>query len=247
MPLPLAIPLIAAGLGTAFNALTSWQARKKQRQHELQLSQYAYSKDLEMWNRQNEYNTPEAQRQRLIDAGLNPALMYKSMPQNVAVGQQPKYNAPRQEYSGTDLSTGGIINAYQDFRMKNAQVDLLKKQEQLTRYKTGTELSRQQSINLANIEREYRLGVISGTERDRLQRSIFAQKEQQSLQYKDYQIDALEKQISLRQKELEWYTFNRLAAPVSQTLRLIPGLGRAFNRYGVGRKIKIGKSWFPIK
>lgn len=32
--------------------------------------------DLDMWNRQNAYNTPANQMQRLRDAGLNPALMY---------------------------------------------------------------------------------------------------------------------------------------------------------------------------
>ena len=30
---------------------------------------------LEMWNRENEYNTASAQRQRLSEAGLNPYLM----------------------------------------------------------------------------------------------------------------------------------------------------------------------------
>lgn len=32
----------------------------------------------DMWNAQNAYNTPAAQRQRLIDAGYNPALAYNS-------------------------------------------------------------------------------------------------------------------------------------------------------------------------
>lgn len=37
-----------------------------------------------MWHMNNEYNTPKAQRERLVDAGLNPALMYQTMPQNVS-------------------------------------------------------------------------------------------------------------------------------------------------------------------
>ena len=32
--------------------------------------------NLNMWNLQNEYNSPQAQMQRLEDAGLNKALMY---------------------------------------------------------------------------------------------------------------------------------------------------------------------------
>lgn len=36
----------------------------------------AYERQVEQWDRENEYNTPAAQRARLEEAGLNPALMY---------------------------------------------------------------------------------------------------------------------------------------------------------------------------
>lgn len=37
-----------------------------------------------MWDLNNSYNTPNAQKQRMIDAGMNPALMYQTQPQNTA-------------------------------------------------------------------------------------------------------------------------------------------------------------------
>ena len=39
-------------------------------------AEYVYQKDLEQWNRENEYNSPAAQMQRYKEAGLNPNLIY---------------------------------------------------------------------------------------------------------------------------------------------------------------------------
>lgn len=38
----------------------------------------AHARQIEFWNMQNAYNTPTAERERLEDAGLNPALMYSN-------------------------------------------------------------------------------------------------------------------------------------------------------------------------
>lgn len=46
-----------------------------------ELANQKYAKDLEQWNRENAYNTPLAQRNRLLEAGFNPAL------QNISPGQ----------------------------------------------------------------------------------------------------------------------------------------------------------------
>ena len=42
----------------------------------MELAQYQYSKDLEMWNKQNDYNSPQQQMERFAEAGLNPNLIY---------------------------------------------------------------------------------------------------------------------------------------------------------------------------
>lgn len=93
----------------------------------MRMAEYAYSKDLEMWNRQNEYNRPEAQMDRLKAAGLNPNLVYGSgsVAGNTS-GQMPKYNAPKMEYKYSPLDVSQMIGAYQDFAIKQAQTDLLR-------------------------------------------------------------------------------------------------------------------------
>lgn len=54
-----------------------------------------------MWHMQNDYNKPSAQKQRLIDAKLNPSLMYQTAPQNVSEQvQSPNYFNPMGEAIG---------------------------------------------------------------------------------------------------------------------------------------------------
>lgn len=52
------------------------QAQENQLQREWQSAENekAYQQNIEQWNRENEYNTPAAQMQRYVDAGLNPTL-----------------------------------------------------------------------------------------------------------------------------------------------------------------------------
>lgn len=90
------------------------------------LAEYAYSKDLEMWNLGNKYNDPSAQMARLKAAGLNPNMVYGQSSGGAAgqAGALPKYNAPTMQYNyqpATDIP--GMISAFQDFRLKQAEVD----------------------------------------------------------------------------------------------------------------------------
>lgn len=56
-----------------------------------------------MWNEQNEYNSPVQQKQRLLDAGLNPALMYGN---GASTGNAS--SAPKME-----LNPGSILDGLQ--------------------------------------------------------------------------------------------------------------------------------------
>lgn len=91
-----------------------------------QLAEYQYSKDLEMWNRMNEYNSPAMQMQRFKDAKLNPNLIYGQGNAGNA-STLPKYQAPRVDYSQRTplLEPLTMLSAFNDFRRKNAEVDLL--------------------------------------------------------------------------------------------------------------------------
>lgn len=83
-----------------------------------ELAEYAYTKDLEQWNRENEYNTPESQMRRLAEAGLNPNLVYGSGAGQSVAAKSPSYKAPDQTpghleaYTGMDFGIDKAVSNY---------------------------------------------------------------------------------------------------------------------------------------
>lgn len=133
MPLPAAVPIIAGAaslVGSLFNnnreRKTAQQNTDKTIAANKELSKYAYQKDLEQWHRANEYANPSNQMKRLKSAGLNPHLVYGSGSVTGNTGATlPKYNVPKAEYNykPVQANVGGAIDAYQNTRLIQAQVD----------------------------------------------------------------------------------------------------------------------------
>lgn len=126
MPLPLiAAPLIGAGL----DAVTGLLGNASTNRANKELAEYQYTKDLEMWNKSNEYNTPTAQMQRYKDAGLNPNLMYGQGNSGNVSTSTPKYQAPTMDnHVQTKFDMLPALQLYQDIQVKKAQVDNLREQ-----------------------------------------------------------------------------------------------------------------------
>lgn len=120
------LPFITGGaVGSQIfnNALALWQ-NKQQRTYEKSMADYAYSKDLEMWNRTNDYNSPKNQMQRFEDAGLNKNLIYSQGQPGLAQASMPKYQDVKGTFGVPGLnanSFANVINAYQDYEIKNKQ------------------------------------------------------------------------------------------------------------------------------
>lgn len=112
---------------------------KLQNKWNKRMMDYQYSKDLEMWNRANLYNSPAEQMKRLKEAGLNPNLVYGngSVTGNTT-GSLPHYNAPSASFdfrppipTGESLAT--IIPMFADLKVRQAQADNIKAQTESTR------------------------------------------------------------------------------------------------------------------
>lgn len=141
------------------------------------LAEYSYSKDLEMWNRQNQYNDPSAQMARFANAGLNPNLIYGSGSGSSGNAQSmPKYNAPTVSYDYMPPNIGGALDAYQNFQMKQAQIDNVKAQTQNTQNRTLTEAARavlvgtqgdqaKQNLDYGEYVKPYQAAILSGQAR----------------------------------------------------------------------------------
>lgn len=95
-------------------------------------AELAYQRQMEMWGIQNQYNSPAAQMQRFLDAGLNPHLIYgqgnagnsSSTPQYNPAGQEYKYE-PMQIAPGITAILPMMMQVgswMQDMRLKETQI-----------------------------------------------------------------------------------------------------------------------------
>lgn len=118
----------ASALGSLFNWGSQKSANKANRQLAQQQNEYnvalqdrqfafnreasetEYNRNLEQWNRENEYNTPAAQMQRYIDAGLNPNLIYGSGTSAATAANSPQYTAARYDSPKAERSTDRPAN-----------------------------------------------------------------------------------------------------------------------------------------
>lgn len=125
-------------LGGIVNQIFAKKRIKQQNQANLNLSEYAYNRDLEMWNKQNAYNTPQMQMQRFEEAGLNPNLIYSKGTAGNAQ-QLPKYSAPRAERHNETLDVPQMLNMYQNIKMQSNQIDKIKADVELTHQKAENE------------------------------------------------------------------------------------------------------------
>lgn len=96
------------------------------------LAGYSYKKDLEQWNRQNAYNHPKAQMERLKSAGLNPNLVYGTGAVGNTSAQGPTYKTPefKLDTKVDALATLGQYNSVKQTQAQtnNIEADTLNKQ-----------------------------------------------------------------------------------------------------------------------
>lgn len=112
---------VSGAVGGAFGLLGGYLNYRYQTRLAEQQNQY----NLDMWNLQNEYNSPAAQMRRYQEAGLNPALMYGQVTPGNATSAPAQHvpNAPdfrdlRELAKAFNIE--GIKQAIADTRLKRA-------------------------------------------------------------------------------------------------------------------------------
>lgn len=127
------IGAILAAATIAGTLLGNRSAKKRQQQSlqdNMMLQKQEFDQNKEMWELQNKYNDPSAQMKRLEGAGLNPMQIYGSG--SGAANQAapaPRYEAPTADYRAP-INIPDMLGMYQNFQMKQAQVDNVKAQTQ---------------------------------------------------------------------------------------------------------------------
>jgi len=128
----------ASLIGPAIDLVGNYYGNRNRKREAQRQRQF----DLDMWNRQNTYNTPAAQQRRLRDAGLNPALMYGQGNTGNATNQ-PKATQPNIE---NPLSHSSLATGVQ-FSLMDQQKKLLRSQAVANLQNAATGQSSQRRID----------------------------------------------------------------------------------------------------
>lgn len=123
--------LIGSAIGSKSQSDTNkanLELAKYQNEWNRQMQDRAFKYNYEMWNKQNEYNSPTAQMARMKAAGLNPNLMYgKGDTGNASSAPTMKAAqgiAPRmQAFTGWNLGLSEGVQTYMQMRMNNAVIN----------------------------------------------------------------------------------------------------------------------------
>ncbi len=113
------LPLV----GDVVSGIFGFGSQAKTNSDQMKLAEYQYSKNLEMWNRNNEYNTPSAQRERMEAAGFNPNLVYGHGSVVNTSSSAPQYSAPTlQSYTQFGNFGQSLLDGIMSVRKNNAEV-----------------------------------------------------------------------------------------------------------------------------
>lgn len=115
--------LLSGAIGGVTSPLTTWmtnraneRAVRQTNKAQMDLAKYQADRNLDLWNLNNEYNTPQAQMERYKAAGLNPNLVYGDggVSGNSSAPAQgytaPTLRAPRYDYSGITTGAQMLMN-----------------------------------------------------------------------------------------------------------------------------------------
>ena len=145
---------------------TNYQIAKETNQANFELSKYSFEqnkqmadtewqRNLEQWNRQNEYNSPASQMSRYREAGLNPNLIYgQGTPGNASSSPSysaPEYKAPTMQKATMQNTTIPMLQMLQQSIHQSA--DFLRTRSEIAKNQEQTNLMRTQQSYINNQSR----------------------------------------------------------------------------------------------
>lgn len=139
-------PIVAAGLiaggGALLGGAMNYAGMRGANKANVEQSQAQREFDLMMWKKNNRYNSPVNQMARLQEAGLNPNLMYGGGSASTGLSSSyPKASVPHMENTLGSLGDGlsSATSAYFDIMLKQAQINAVNNNADLTAQKTINE------------------------------------------------------------------------------------------------------------
>lgn len=138
---------IVAAVGAIVGSVVGSVSQNRTNRKNRQLAEYQYSKDVEMWEKNNEYNSPKSQMERYQQAGLNPNLVYGSPAVSGNATSMPSYDAPEMgAYTDFgDLGASSFFNSYVQGKQQENSDKLTESNYELQ--KTQAAVNRIEAIN----------------------------------------------------------------------------------------------------
>jgi hypothetical protein len=175
--------LITAGAqltGTGLSAISQGSMNRKTRKWNEKMYEKQRANSLADWNLQNEYNSPRAQIERMRAAGLNPALMYKNMPDNTATPvktpDMQSWNPKAANYDNLGNIASNSLSTYMDMQMKKATLDnlteqntILKQDQLLKQAQTTQVIANTESIKQNTLGAQFDLKMKNALQTNQLQ------------------------------------------------------------------------------
>lgn len=132
---------LASGLGGTIGEIYS---QKKANETNIKLAREAQQHEIDMWKMANEYNLPQAQMERLREAGLNPNLVYGSgnvtaTTSNVPKAHRATVDSVLKNYQDPTPQVLSALGAYTDLKKQNAMVDNVNSATWLNHQKASNE------------------------------------------------------------------------------------------------------------
>ncbi len=135
----------AAALGSAvISGGVTMYNNHKQRKEQRALMDKSIESNIQQWNRENQYNTPQAQMKRFKDAGLNPNLIYGQS--NTASSMIPSTDVPEAKMPSNSFSQG--VSTFNNTRLLDAQIENIEADTDKKKVEAGN------STEMVNIQRE---------------------------------------------------------------------------------------------
>lgn len=117
---------ILGGISSLTGSYAAYKGQKDTNKTNIRLAQEGREHDVNMWNMQNAYNTPEMQMQRLKEAGLNPNLIYGSGQASTGNADAPKpahvATTSNELASFNNNQAIQMLSQYNDWQIKKAQI-----------------------------------------------------------------------------------------------------------------------------
>lgn len=114
-------------IGSLIDGIFNSKAQSNANKANMQLAQYNWQQQIDMWNRNNSYNTPKNQMARLKDAGLNPNLVYGHGSVANTSGSVPTPQLPTMgAYTGINVGRSAAESVSQYLQLKQMQANIRK-------------------------------------------------------------------------------------------------------------------------